>query len=54
MYDPDPLVQSIISGESPVEEIIAIALQAVRTRAQELGRVDILEDEWGRGQRVRY
>lgn len=54
LYKPDPLVQSLISGESLVEEIIAIALQAVRNRAQELGRVDILGDEWGRGQRVQY
>jgi hypothetical protein len=54
LYKPDPLVQSIISGESLVEEMIVIALQMIRIRAQELGRVDILEDEWGRGQRARY
>jgi hypothetical protein len=51
LYNPDLLVQPIISGESLIDEVIAIALQTIRIRTQELGRVDILEDEWGRGQR---
>jgi hypothetical protein len=52
IYNPDPLVQSVISGELLIEEATEIALQAVRIRAQERNKDGIWEDEWGRGQRV--
>jgi hypothetical protein len=54
IYNPDPLVQSVVSGELLIEEATAIALQGVRIRAQEQDKVGIWEGEWGRRLRVRY
>jgi hypothetical protein len=54
IYNPDPLVQSVISGELLIEEATAIALQAVRIQALEQHKVGIWEDEWGRRRRARH
>jgi hypothetical protein len=48
IYDPDPLLQSVVSGESTIEVAIELALQAVEIRAQELDKVGIWDDGWGR------
>jgi hypothetical protein len=53
IYNPDLLVRSVISGESPIEVAIAIALQAVESRAQGLNKVGIWADMWGRRQKIR-
>jgi hypothetical protein len=54
IYDPDPLVQSVVSGESPIELAITIALQEVQSRAQILDKVGVWKDGWGRVQRTRH
>ena len=54
IYDPGPLVQSVVSGESPIESVITTALQTVQNRAQELNKADVWDDGWGRRQRVRH
>ena len=53
IYNPGPLVQSVVSGESPIELVTAIALQAVNVRAPVLDKVGVWEGEWGRRQRQR-
>jgi hypothetical protein len=45
IYNPDPLVQSVISGELLIEEATEIALQEVRIRAQEQNKVGIWEGQ---------
>jgi hypothetical protein len=52
IYNPDPLVQSLISGNSTIGQVREIALQAVRIRAPELDKVGVWDDEWGRRQRI--
>jgi hypothetical protein len=54
IYDPDPLVQSVVSGESPIESVITIALQEVQIRAHVLDKVGVWHDRWGRKRRVRH
>ena len=54
IYDPEPLVQSVVRGESPIESVITTALQEVQTRAQVLHKVGIWKDGWGRKQRARH
>jgi hypothetical protein len=51
IYNPDPLVQAVLNRESTMEQAIAIALQAVRIRAQEPDKAGIWENEWGRRQK---
>lgn len=54
IYDPDPLVQLVVCGESPIEPVITIALREVQSRAQVLHKVGVWKDGWGRRQRVRH
>jgi len=54
IYNPDPLVQSVVSGESSIEWVRELALQAVKIQAPVLGKHDIWEGEWGRRQRIPY
>jgi hypothetical protein len=54
IYDPDPLVQSVVSGESPIELAITIALQEVQSRAQILDKVGVWKDGWGRIPRTQH
>lgn len=54
IYDPDPLVRSVVCGESPIESVITIALGEVQSRAQVLNKVGIWKGGWGRRRRVRH
>ena len=52
IYHPGPLVRSVVSGQSSIEEVTAIALFAVESRATELDKIRVWTDWWGRRQRV--
>jgi hypothetical protein len=46
IYDPAPLVTSIVSGKMSMESAESNALSKVETRAQELGKVVAWEGNW--------
>jgi hypothetical protein len=52
IYDPNPFVQKVVSGELSMESAEASALQAVESRAQELRKVGEWADLTGHKQRV--
>lgn len=52
IYNPDPLVQEVVSGESSIERVREIALQAVKIQAPVLGKHGVWEGEWGRKQKT--
>lgn len=48
IYDPDPLVRGVAGRELTIEHARMIALQVVKLRAPELGKLGIWNGEWGR------
>jgi hypothetical protein len=54
IYNPEPLVQSVVSGELSIEGMRAIALQQVKMRANVVDKAVIWEDDWGRRLRTRH
>jgi hypothetical protein len=52
IYNPDPLVQSVVSGAESIEWAREFALQVVKIQAPVLGKQDIWVGEWGRRQRI--
>jgi hypothetical protein len=53
IYEPAPLVQSIVRGESLIE-VTATAISAVTSRAIELDKVGVWRDDWGHRRRVQH
>ena len=46
IYDPDPLVASVLSGRMSMELVAEIALSDIEMRAQELGKGDAWARNW--------
>lgn len=51
IYDPDALVKKFIDGELSIESAATIAQAEVEIRAEELGKISIWADWWGRQQK---
>jgi hypothetical protein len=52
IYDPALLVKSVVDRESSIESAAYVALLEVERRAQELGKIGIWTDWWGRPQKI--
>jgi len=52
IYDPALLVKSVVDGELSIESAAYTALLEVERRAQELGKVGIWTNWWGRPQKI--
>ena len=52
IYDPIPLVKSVVCRELSIEFAAHNALLEVERRAQELGKLGIWTDWWGRPQKI--
>ena len=52
IYDPALLVKSVVGRELSIESAAHTALLEVERRAQELGKVGIWTDWWGRAQKI--
>lgn len=51
IYDPDPLVELIVLNQLPIELVADFALLLVKCRADELKKVGVWKDWWGRKQK---
>jgi hypothetical protein len=48
IYDPDPLVELVVRGHLLIESAAEVALLVVEQRAQELNKIGIWANGWGR------
>lgn len=51
IYDPEPLIEGILEGSIPIEEAQSRAVLEVRRRTQELDKLELWDNCWGRKER---